>query len=178
MTYVKYGVKLSIGQKQRLAKALSQKSAVTIRLSKSDLSGNDHLNLTKTQLKRLQKAMKNRTGVDLKISKTQIRYLVQEGGSLWSSLINLGMRALPYASRAVSKLGPALATGAAQALGSLGIDKIFGNGIQTGEKSRKNRLFQHFILEVNLSSNQQNHNLEAFSVHCLQVLVFHLFLML
>ena len=132
MTYVKYGVKLSTGQKQRLAKALSQKSAVTIRLSKSDLSGNDHLNLTKTQLKRLQKAMKNRTGVDLKISKTQIRYLVQEGGSLWSSLINLGMRALPYASRAVSKLGPALATGAAQALGSLGIDKIFGNGIQTG----------------------------------------------
>ena len=133
MTYVKYGVKLSIEQKKRLAKALSQKSALTIRLSRSDLSGNDYLNLTKTQLKRLQKAMKNRTGVDLKISKTQIRYLVQEGGSLWSSLINLGMRALPYASRAVSKLGPALATGAAQALGSLGIDKIFGNGIQTGE---------------------------------------------
>ena len=132
MTYVKYGVKLSIEQKKRLAKALSQKSALTIRLSRSDLSGNDYLNLTKTQLKRLQKAMKNRTGVDLKISKTQIRYLVQEGGSLWSSLINLGMRALPYASRAVSKLGPALATGAVQALGSLGIDKIFGNGIQTG----------------------------------------------
>ena len=131
MTYVKYGVKLSTGQKQRLAKALSQKSAVTIRLSKSDLSGNDHLNLTKTQLKRLQKAMKNRTGVDLKISKTQIRYLVQEGGSLWSSLINLGMKALPYASRAVSKAGPALATGALSALGSLGIDKIFGKG-QTG----------------------------------------------
>ena len=131
MTYVKYGVKLSIVQKKRLAKALSQKSAVTIRLSKSDLSGNDHLNLTKTQLKRLQKAMKNRTGVDLKISKTQIRYLVQEGGSIWSSLINLGMRALPYASRAVSKAGPALATGALSALGSLGIDKIFGKG-QTG----------------------------------------------
>ena len=132
MTYVKYGVKLSIEQKKRLAKALSQKSALTIRLSKSDLSGNDHLNLTKTQLKRLQKAMKNKTGVDLKISKTQIRYLVQEGGSLWSSLINLGMRSLPYASRALSKAAPALATGALSALGSLGIDKIFGNGIQTG----------------------------------------------
>ena len=101
MTYVKYGVKLSIEQKKRLAKALSQKSALTIRLSRSDLSGNDYLNLTKTQLKRLQKAMKNGTGADLKISKTQIRYIVQEGGSLWSSLINLGMRALPYASRAV-----------------------------------------------------------------------------
>ena len=132
MTYVKYGVKLSIGQKKRLAKALSQKSAVTIRLSRSDLSGNDYLNLTKTQLKRLQKAMKNGTGVDLKISKTQIRYLVQEGGSLWSSLINLGMRSLPYASRALSKAAPALATGALSALGSLGIDKIFGSGQRGG----------------------------------------------
>ena len=131
MTYVKYGVKLSTGQKQRLAKALSQKSAVTIRLSKSDLSGNDHLNLTKTQLKRLQKALKNGTGADLKISKTQIRYLIQEGGSLWTSLMSLGMRALPYATRAVSKAAPALATGALSALGSLGIDKIFGKG-QTG----------------------------------------------
>ena len=198
MTYVKYGVKLSIEQKKRLAKALSQKSALTIRLSRSDLSGNDYLNLTKTQLKRLQKAMKNRTGVDLKISKTQIRYLVQEGGSLWSSLINLGMRALPYASRAVSKLGPALATGAAQALGSLGIDKIFGNGIQTGgflvpqnkidqlikykdmlTKKQKEQIVSALHTGGQLvMTNQQNHNLEAFSVHCLQVLVFHLFLML
>ena len=131
MTYVKYGVKLLIGQKQRLAKAMTQKSAVTIRLSGRDLSGNDQINLTKTQLKRLQKAMKNGTGVDLKISKTQIRYLVQEGGSLWSSLMSLGMRALPYATRAVSKAAPALTTGALSALGSLGIDKIFGKG-QTG----------------------------------------------
>ena len=132
MTYVKYGVKLSKTQKQRIVKAMTQKSAVTIRLSRRDLSGNDQINLTKTQLKRLQKAMKNGTGVDLKISKTQIRYLVQEGGSLWSSLINLGMRALPYASRAVSKAGPALATGALSALGSLGIDKIFGKGQKGG----------------------------------------------
>ena len=44
----------------------------------------------------------------------------------------LGTKALPYATKAVSKLAPALATGAAQALGSLGIDKIFGNGVQTG----------------------------------------------
>ena len=71
------------------------------------------------------------TGVDLKISKTQISHLVEEGGSLWSSLITLGAKALPYASKAVTKVAPALATGALQALGSLGIDKIFGKG-QTG----------------------------------------------
>ena len=88
--------------------------------------------LTKTQLKRIQKAMNNGTGVDLKISKSQIRHLVKEGGSLWSSLLTLGTKALPYATKAVSKLAPALAAGAAQALGSLGVDKIFGNGVQTG----------------------------------------------
>ena len=76
--------------------------------------------------------MNNGTGVNLKISKTQIRHLVQEGGSLWSSLLTLGTKALPYATKAVTKVAPALATGALQALGSLGIDKIFGNGVQTG----------------------------------------------
>ena len=131
MSYIKYGVNLSVGQKEKLAKALSNKSAITIRLTKSDLTGSDDLMLTKTQLKHIQKAMNNNTGVDLKISKTQISHVVQEGGSLWSSLFSLGTKALPYATKAVSKVAPALATGALQALGSLGIDKIFGNG-QTG----------------------------------------------
>ena len=131
MSYVKYGVKLSAGQKQKLAKALSNKSAITIRLTKSDLTGNDELMLTRTQLKRIQKAMKNKTGVDLKISKTQIRHLVQHGGSLWGSLMTLGAKALPYATMAASKALPALATGALSGLASLGVDKIFGKG-QTG----------------------------------------------
>ena len=132
MSYIKYGVKLSAGQKERLGRALSNKSAITIRLSNSDLTGSDHLMLTKTQLKRIQKAMNNGTGVDLKISKTQIRHLVQEGGSLWSSLLTLGTKALPYATKAVSKVVPALTTGAVQALGSLGVDKIFGKGQSGG----------------------------------------------
>ena len=38
---------------------------------------------------------------------------------------------MPYATKAVTKAVPALATGAMSALGSLGIDKIFGKG-QTG----------------------------------------------
>ena len=41
MSYIKYGVKLSSGQKEKLAKALSNNSSITIRLTKSDLSGND-----------------------------------------------------------------------------------------------------------------------------------------
>ena len=131
MPYIKYGVNLSDGQKDKLARAISNKSAITIRLTKSDLTGSDDMMLTKTQLKRIKKAMNNSTGVDLKISKTQISHVVQEGGSLWSSLFSLGTKALPYATKAVTKVAPALATGALQALGSLGIDKIFGKG-QTG----------------------------------------------
>ena len=131
MPYIKYGVNLSDGQKDKLARALSNKSAITIRLTKSDLTGSDDMMLTKTQLKRIKKVMNNSTGVDLKISKTQISHVVQEGGSLWSSLFSLGTKALPYATKAVTKVAPALATGALQALGSLGIDKIFGKG-QTG----------------------------------------------
>ena len=131
MPYIKYGVNLSDGQKDKLARALSNKSAITIRLTKSDLTGSDDMMLTKTQLKRIKKAMNNSTGIDLKISKTQISHVVQEGGSLWSSLFSLGTKALPYATKAVTKVAPALATGALQALGSLGIDKIFGKG-QTG----------------------------------------------
>ena len=146
MSYVKYGVNLSAGQKEKLAKALSNKSAITIQLTKSDLTGNDELMLTRTQLKRIKKAMNNRTGVDLKISKTQISHLVQKGGSLWSSLLTLGAKTLPYASKAVTKVAPALATGALQALGSLGINKIFGKGQSGGfliPQDKINQLIQY-----------------------------------
>ena len=37
---------------------------------------------------------------------------------------------LPYATKTENKVAPALATGALSALGSLGIDKIFGKGIE------------------------------------------------
>ena len=146
MSYVKYGVNLSAGQKEKLAKALSNKSAITIRLTKSDLTGHDELMLTRTQLKRIQKAMNNGTGVDLKINKTQIRHLVQEGGSLWGSLLTLGAKALPYATKAASKALPTLATGALSGLASLGVDKIFGKGQSGGfliPQDKINQLIKH-----------------------------------
>ena len=69
-TYHSHGVTLSIGQKDKLAKALKNNSAITIRLSSSELTGPDQLMLTKTQINRLKKAMQNKTGADIKISKT------------------------------------------------------------------------------------------------------------
>ena len=102
---------------------------MTLRLKHLDLAGNDELMLTKTQISKIRKLLVNRTGVDLKISKTQIRKIAKHGGNLFTSLATLGAKVLPYAVKGVSKAVPALATGAVSALGSLGIDKIFGKGI-------------------------------------------------
>ena len=123
--YYPYGVKLSEGQRKKLGKAYRENSAITIRLSSDELHGGDQLMLTKTQIARLIKAKRKGNGSDIKISKTQIRKAVIKGGSLWSSLFSLGTKLLPYATTAVSKAAPALATGALSALGSLGIDKLF-----------------------------------------------------
>ena len=161
MSYVKYGINLSAGQKEKLAKALSNKSAITIRLSNSDLTGSDDLMLTKTQLKRIKKAMSNGTGVDLKISKSQISHLVQEGGSLWSSLFSLGTKALPYATKAVTKVAPALATGALQALGSLGIDKIFGKGQSGGFLIPQDKIVQLIKYKDLLTKKQKEQIVSA-----------------
>ena len=45
--YFPYGVKLSEGQLEKLSKAYANNSAITLRLEKSDLKGNDELMLTK-----------------------------------------------------------------------------------------------------------------------------------
>ena len=66
------------------------------------------------------------------LSKEQISKNLQSGGNLFSSPASLGARMLLYAIQAVTKLAPALASEAAQVLGSLGIDKIFGRGNQVG----------------------------------------------
>ena len=129
-SYFEYGVKLSDNQKRNLASAMNSKSPLTLRLK----HGNDELMLTKTQLKRIQKSLNNGTGADIKISKTQIRKVAKQGGSLFSTLASLGARVLPYAVKGLTKAAPALATGAISALGSLGIDKIFGKGMHIPKK--------------------------------------------
>ena len=139
--YLEYGVNLSDGQKKSLAKAIKTGSELTLRLKNNQLSGSDELMLTKTQANKIKKAVSNRTGVDLKISKSHIRKSVQ-GGSLFSSLAMLGAKALPYVTKAASKAFPALATGAVSALGSLGIDKIFGKGQSGGFLIPQNKIDQ------------------------------------
>ena len=127
-----YKVHLSQGQKAKLAKAIKDGSALKLRLGKNALSGNDELLLSPRQIAKLQKAKRNNSGVEISFSKSSIRKSVKQGGSLWTSLISLGAKALPFVTKGVSKVAPHLATGAFSALGSLGIDKIFGSGMQGG----------------------------------------------
>ena len=159
--YHPHGVKLSEGQKKKLAKAYKENSAITIRLSKNELKGNDQLMLTKTQINKLMKSMKDKTGSDIKISKTQIRKAVTYGGSLWSSLFSLGTKLLPYATKAASKAAPALATGALSALGSLGIDKIFGRGQRGGFMIPQNKIDQLIKYKSLLTKKQKEDILAA-----------------
>ena len=80
------------------------------------------------KLQNCKKPKKNNTGAEISFSKSSIRKSVKQGGSLWTSLLKL----TPFLTKGVSKIAPHLATGAVSALGSLGIDKIFGKGMQGG----------------------------------------------
>ena len=124
--YIEYGVKLTNGQKAKLASAIKNNSSLTLRLKHSHLRGSDELMLTLRQITKIKKSLVNGTGSDIKISKTQIRRAVKHGGSLFSSLASLGAKVLPFALEGVPKLAPAIATGAASAFGELGIKKLFG----------------------------------------------------
>ena len=156
-TYLEYRVNLSDGQKKSLVKAIKTGSELTLRLKNNQLKGNDELMLSKTQDNKIQKSVKNKTGVDIKISKTQIRKSVKRGGNLFSSLALLGAKALPFASKAL----PALATGAVSALGSLGIDKMFGKGMNGGFLIPQNKIDQLIQYKDWLTKKQKEQILGA-----------------
>ena len=160
-SYHSHGVKLSQGQKQKLAKALRNNSAITIRLSHDELNGPDQLMLTKSQINRLRKSMENGTGSDIKISKTQIRKAVKMGGSLWSSLFSLGARALPAVTSLASKAAGPLATGALSGLASLGVDKIFGKGQVGGFLIPQNKVGQLIKYKDWLTNEQKKQIVNA-----------------
>ena len=130
--YYSYGVSLRKGQLEKLSQAYSNNSAITIRLANNELSGPHELMLTKTQINKLKKVMSQGVGADIKISKTQIRKAIKHSGSLWRSLISLGSKLLPMAMPLAEKAIAPLATGALSGLASLGVDKIFGKGVQQG----------------------------------------------
>ena len=133
-SYIEYRVKLTPNQKSKLASGIRNKSPLILRLKHSQLRGSDELMITRRQIAKIEKSLANGTGSDIKISKTQIRRSVKHGGDLFTSLTSLGAKLLPFAMRGVSKVAPALATGAASALGEIGLKNRFGKGITIPKK--------------------------------------------
>ena len=151
--YYPYKINLSQGQLEKLKRAIKNRSSISLQLTNKDLSGNHQLLLTERQINKIKKHISKGVGMELRLSKAQISKNLQSGGSVLSSLLQLGTKILPYATQAISKVAPALATGAAQALGSLGINKIFGGFMIPQNKIDK------LIKYKNLLSQKQREDL-------------------
>ena len=146
-TTTNHGVKLTNYQKKVIMKG---NFPINIRLNNKSLIGPDNLLLTKRQFNKIQKSLNNGTGTDLKLKKNQILLYdnndkiqnfkfskkknlndgkIQQGGFL-GALANLGRIILPFVSKLAPKILKPLASGAVNALGSLGIEKLIsGKGL-------------------------------------------------
>ena len=72
--YVNVKVNISEGQKQKLQSALQVGGPVSIRLGHEDLSGEDVLALTNSQVNKITKAYEGGKGITIKMSKSQLAH--------------------------------------------------------------------------------------------------------
>ena len=137
MSYTQYKLNVSDGQKDKLRNAAKTKKAVSLRLSKNDLVGNDIMLLTQAQINSIQKAITQNNGVTLKLSGKQIKANLRvEGGFLPALLAFLAETALPaLTSTILPALGVGALTGGASALASNIIESATGDGmyLKTGK---------------------------------------------
>ena len=154
-TYHPYKVNLSKGQKDKLGRAFKANSAITLRLSAKQTSGNDELMLTANQKKRIAKAAALGKGVEIKISKTQIRKVVKQGGSLFSAIIPL---ARSFAPTLAKTLGLSALAGLASEGASQVVKKISGSGQVGGFLIPQNKI-QKLIENKHLLTNKQKQDI-------------------
>jgi len=81
-TYAPFGLALTRGQKETLAKAARDGAEVTLRLTLDQLHGEDKLGLTKRQIAHIMKKKGEGAGVEIKFSKTQLNKMTKMGGIL------------------------------------------------------------------------------------------------
>ena len=73
--YTNVKVRISKGQKEKLKKAFeSNYESIVIRLTSTDLNGEDVIAITKSQLGRLKKAYEANKGMTIKMSRSQLAY--------------------------------------------------------------------------------------------------------
>ena len=82
-------MRISEDQKDKLKKAFeSNCESITIRLTFTDLHGEDVIAITKSQLDRSGKAYEAKKGMTIKMSKTQLAYVQHE--NRWKMFTNVG----------------------------------------------------------------------------------------
>jgi len=125
--YINVKVRISEEQKAKIRNALhSGSDCINIRLKAEDLTGENLLALTQTQVNRLQKALEQNKGVTIRMSKTQIKHNLKITGGFLPLLAGLAAKAISILTGSVL---PALATGALSALASTGTSKLLGSGL-------------------------------------------------
>ena len=142
-------VKLSSNQKQNLAKAYHKREAITLRLGKDSLSGNDALNVPANVVKKWKKNIQLQKGMDIKLSKSNIRN--QVGGSLLTTILTLGKALAPTIGKTVglSALAGLASEGASQI-----VKKISGKGQLGGFLIPQNKINQ-LIANKHLLTDKQ-----------------------
>ena len=111
----KINVKLSEGQKRKLAKAYRDNEEVSIKLAHKNLSGSDTLMVPKNTVNRVAKSKGLGKGVQIKISKANVRK--QTGSGILSSL-------LPVLRNVAPTVGKTLGLSALAGLASEGASQL------------------------------------------------------
>ena len=134
--YVNAKVNISDGQKEKIKKAAQSDTAVSIRLSHEDLSGEHILALTQAQVNRMTKAYENGKGLTIKLSKAQLAHNMKVEGGFLPALLGAIAAVAPFLLKTAL---PALATGALSGLASTGVSKALGASlyIKRGDYSAK-----------------------------------------
>ena len=128
--YVNVKVNISEGQKQKLQSALQEGGPVSIRIGYEDLSGEDVLALTKSQVTKIAKAYRGGKGTTIKMSKSQLAHNMKVEGGFLGMLASLAARPLPTLAKTVL---PPLGVGALTGLASSGVQKVMGQGLYRRE---------------------------------------------
>ena len=111
----KINVKLSEGQKRKLAKAYRDNEEVSIKLAHKNLSGSDTLMVPKNTVNRVSKSKSLGKGVQIKISKANVRK--QTGSGIFTSL-------LPVLRNVAPTVGKTLGLSALAGLASEGASQL------------------------------------------------------
>ena len=131
--YVEFKVNMSDFQTDKIKKALRTGKSVSIKLKKENMSGEDVLALTKSQIGAIAEAYENDKEVTLKLSVSQLEYNKTVEGGFISAILPFLMQAGKFiASSLIPSLLTGAATGVGQTAGSTVVNKITGNGLKKG----------------------------------------------